>query len=753
MAGIGIFGTGVAGLNANRRALDITSNNIANVNTEGYSRQRAQFSLEGGLPEVNVRRSYDSFISNQVRSNTSNTSYLQSFSELSGQVDNSLSDAQGGIMPSMQRFFNAIQTLSNDPASPTARQSLLSEAETMTGNFNSLGQRLDQLNNSLNGKLNTLTGKINSLSSGIADINQRIFQTQASGLSEPGNLLDKRDQMVQDLSELTSVTTVVQDDGAMNIFIGSGQAVVAGFDSFDLSTQRNGFDPSRMEVMIEAAGGKVDISDLMKGSGEIGGVLDFRSQVLDETRSTLGKMAMGVTAAFNEQNRAGIDLNGQAGGNFFKPINQSSVSVLTHADNRGSAIIDASINNPSQLTGSNYSLERTTSGYQLTRMSDQQVTQLTQFPANPETIDGIEFSLSSGGMAEGDRMLIQPTRDAATAMGVAITNVNDIAAAAPLVSAATFENTGSGMAGDASIADSAAFIAGNYTVEMVTNSGAVADAGATRGTILDNGNDSDLQYELKINDVSVYTQNEVGAALADLDALSAEINLDTANTGVKSYVDNGQLFLTNDPPSPRAISVTEALSTTNGTIEDGDTITGYFGSTLTGLSNPEATTQFNNSADSYIVLDDTNTPVTSNAYTTGSEITFNGMSTSVTGSPNSGDTFSVGPNQNGVGDNRNIMKMADLQSAQKMNGGTTTFSDVYGQMASKVGSSTQQANINLETQSALLVQSQQARDSKSGVNLDEEAANLMRYEQAYQASAQVITVANSMFDTLLNAVR
>ncbi len=753
MANIGMFGAGIAGLNANRRALDITSNNIANVNTEGYSRQRANFSLEGELPEVNARRSYDSFISNQVRSNTSSTSYLKSFSELSGQVDNNLSDAQAGIMPSMQRFFNAIQTVSNDPASPTARQTLLSEAETLAGNFNSLGERLNQLNNGLNGKLNTLTGEINSLSSGIADINQRIFYTQTSGLSEPNTLLDQRDQMIQELSELTQVTTVVQKDGAMNVFIGSGQAVVAGFDSFNLSTERNSFDPSQSEIMIDSAGGKVNISDLMRGSGEIGGVLDFRSQVLNDTRNTLGMMAIGVTSAFNEQNRAGLDLNGRTGGDFFTPIDQSSIGVLTHESNRGSAIIDASISDPNQLTGSDYSLERTTEGYQLTRMSDQQVTKLSQFPVNPEIVDGVEFSLNSGGMAIGDRMLIQPTRNAATTMGVAITNVNDIAAAAPLVSAAAFENTGAGVSGDASIADSTTFIAGNYMVQMATRSGAVADAGATRGTIVDNGNDSDLQYELKINDVPIYIQNEAGTALADLDVLSAEINLDTANTGVKSYVDNGQLFLTNDPPSPRAISVTETLSTTNGTVEDGDTITGYFGATLTGQSNPEVTTTFNKNADSYIVFDDTNTPITSSAYATGSEITFNGISTSVTGLPNSGDTFSVNLNQSGVGDNRNIMKMADLQSLQMMNSGTTTFGDVYGQMASKVGSNTQQANINLETQSALLVQSQQARDAKSGVNLDEEAANLMRYEQAYQASAQVISVANSMFDTLLNAVR
>ncbi len=752
MAGIGMFSIGLAGLNANRKALDVTSNNIANVNTEGYNRQRATFSLENSLPEVNIRRSYDIFLSDQVKNNTTTTSYLRTFAELSGQVDNNLSDAQAGIMPSMQRFFNAIQTVSNDPSSVSVRQTLLSEAETLSSNFNSLGQRLDQINDSLNVKLDSLTGKINSISKGIADINQRIFNSKSSGNSVPENLLDQRDQMVKELSELTSVTTFVQEDGAMNVFIGSGQTIVAGFDSFNLSTQRNGFDPSQMEIMIDSAKGKVEITNLMRGGGEIGGILDFRSQVLDESRSTLGMMAIGISAAFNQQNRAGIDLNGNFGGDFFKPIDQTSVRTLTHQDNLGSALIDASISNPNQLTGSDYSLERTAEGYRLTRLSDKSVTILEQFPSSSETVDGIEFSLSSGGMAEGDRILIQPTHDAATAMVVYISNVNDIAAAAPLVVSTALENTGSGVAAEADISDQATFVSGNYTVHMAANSGAAADGGVSRGTITDNGNDSTLQYELKINGISVFIQSESDSALTDLNALSSEINLDSANTGVKAYVYDDQLFLTNDPPSSRAITITESLTTTSGTIEDGDTITGYFGAVLTGQSNPEVTTTING-VDSYVVTDNSDVPITGDTYTQGSPITFNGITTSINGSPDIGDRFNIAPNQNGVGDNRNMIKMAALQSSRTMNSSTATFDDIYSQMATKVGSNTQQANINLETQTALLIQSQQAMDAKSGVNLDEEAANLMRYEQAYQASAQIISVASSMFETILNAVR
>jgi flagellar hook-associated protein 1 FlgK len=125
----------------------------------------------------------------------------------------------------------------------------------------------------------------------------------------------------------------------------------------------------------------------------------------------------------------------------------------------------------------------------------------------------------------------------------------------------------------------------------------------------------------------------------------------------------------------------------------------------------------------------------------------------MTGSPAVGDTFNLSDNTGGVGDNRNARRLADLQTANLMLGGTASFADTYGALIADVGTKTYQAGSNAGMQESLLAQAEAAKSEVSGVNLDEEAADLLRFQQAYQAAAQVINVANSLFDSLLNAVR
>ena len=107
----------------------------------------------------------------------------------------------------------------------------------------------------------------------------------------------------------------------------------------------------------------------------------------------------------------------------------------------------------------------------------------------------------------------------------------------------------------------------------------------------------------------------------------------------------------------------------------------------------------------------------------------------------------------GVGDNRNALIMADLANLKVMANGTASINDSYSSLVSDVGTATKQAELSSLTQSRVLEQAASARESASGVNLDEEAANLIRYQQAYQAAAQLISVANELFDVVLNAVR
>ena len=136
----------------------------------------------------------------------------------------------------------------------------------------------------------------------------------------------------------------------------------------------------------------------------------------------------------------------------------------------------------------------------------------------------------------------------------------------------------------------------------------------------------------------------------------------------------------------------------------------------------------------------------------GGSFTVAGMTFRVSGTPADGDSFGAAANNGGVGDNGNALALADLQAGLTMEGGTASFQDAYGQLVGDVGTRTRSAQITAEAQVALRAQAQESRDGLSGVNLDEEAADLLRFQQAYQALAQVISVADNTFQTLLGAI-
>ncbi|MFZ6845200.1 flagellar hook-associated protein FlgK [Undibacterium sp. RuTC16W] len=142
-----------------------------------------------------------------------------------------------------------------------------------------------------------------------------------------------------------------------------------------------------------------------------------------------------------------------------------------------------------------------------------------------------------------------------------------------------------------------------------------------------------------------------------------------------------------------------------------------------------------------------NTPVT---YTSGATISFSGVSFNVTGTPQNGDTFTIAQNTNGTGDSRNAVSLAALQTANTVAGGTTSYQGAYAQFVSLVGNKTHELEVTKASETKLLAQSVQAQQSESGVNLDEEAANLLRYQQAYQAAGKLMQIASQLFDVLLS---
>lgn len=137
----------------------------------------------------------------------------------------------------------------------------------------------------------------------------------------------------------------------------------------------------------------------------------------------------------------------------------------------------------------------------------------------------------------------------------------------------------------------------------------------------------------------------------------------------------------------------------------------------------------------------------------GSTYSFGGVSVTMTGKPGNGDKFTIAANNSGVGDTRNIAALGELQTKNIFNNGTATLTSSYAQMVSQVGNKTREVQVNAQAGNALLAQAEGAQADVSGVNLDEEAANLIKYQQAYQASSKVMQIAGTIFDTLLSISR
>ncbi len=328
-----LLGTAVSGLLAYQRALNTTSHNITNVNTPGYSRQRVELSaaspqylggnyVGSGVDVQSVRRVYDQFLGSQVRSTTSLSSQSNATYDLAVQIDNMLADPETGIAPVMQNFFNAVQDLASDPTSTAARQVVLGEGESMTSRFNDLFSRLDDLRNGVNTRIDGQVRDINSLAQSIADVNSDIINAPTGPNGQvSGDLLDRRDQLLNDLSEKVSLSTVQQDDGSVNVFIGNGQSLVVGTSAQKLAAVNDPYDPSRKQVAyIDSSGNSTNITSQLNG-GELGGTLDFRDNVLDPAINDLGRVAIALGETFNDQHKLGQDLNGNIGGDFFKTGN------------------------------------------------------------------------------------------------------------------------------------------------------------------------------------------------------------------------------------------------------------------------------------------------------------------------------------------------------------------------------------------------------------------------------------------------
>jgi flagellar hook-associated protein 1 FlgK len=348
----------------------------------------------------------------------------------------------------MQGFFAAVQGMSNTPADPSARQALLNAGQTLAGQMRSVNSYFQQLRQGVNSQLQSSVTEVNAYAQEIAKLNSQITQaTAASGGLPPNDLLDQRDQVASQLTQLIGAKVVVQDGGIYNVTIGNGQALVMGSNAFALKAVPSAADPSRTSIAYTLANGNtVEMSDSTITGGSIGGLLQYRSQTLDGAQNAIGRLSLALGQAYNTQQGLGVDLTGQIGGNLFK---LGSPVAIANTNNTGAAQVTATIGNTATLTTSDYTLSYDGTNYNLVRASDNQTVASAPGAAAtyPMTLsaDGLDIQVSAP-MAANDAFQIQPTRNVAASLDMAITDPAKIAAAGPMLTTATAANTGTGTA-------------------------------------------------------------------------------------------------------------------------------------------------------------------------------------------------------------------------------------------------------------------------------------------------------------------
>jgi len=428
---------GLTGLMAAQAKLNIATNNISNADTPGYSRQTAiqttqpsqyvGYGYQGlGARVTGIDRAYDQFLQRQLLQSQSQASYYQTYSDQIAPIDNLVADPDAGLSTAMQQFFDAVQEVADNPSDLAARQSMLSQSSVLVNRFQLLSGQLNEIDAGVEQSLSLTAKDITQYGQQIAQLNQQIVRATGAGNgAAPNDLLDQRDQALAQLSQLVNVHSVIDDKGMMTVFIGNGQALVQGVQSATIATQPDPAQPSRTQITYKiGTGSAMVLPESQLSGGQLGALLDFRRQTLEPMQDQLGFVATTLAAKFNEVHESGYGLDGSTGNPYFSGIDLTQPVTTTGSTGSTVAVPFASPLDLSALRPDTYLVSNNNGALSVTRQSDGKVFDVS---AN-SVIDGLDFS-GVTTLQAGETAVIAPYRNAASSIGVAITDPRQIAAA------------------------------------------------------------------------------------------------------------------------------------------------------------------------------------------------------------------------------------------------------------------------------------------------------------------------------------
>lgn len=436
-------------LMAFKRAIDVHSQNVAGVNTEGYVRRTVSLSpgtllesgsgSQGGREDtVVIRRQVDEFLVDQARVTGSNAERARIVAEKAAQLKGLLSADSASLQDSLVSLRDGFDGLASQPTSAYARDTLMSRLESTISRLRDLDDRIRLYEGEIDSRISSEVDTLNALTKQVADLNRKIASGSVENSSANSTLLDMRDRAVDRIAQKVSVRVLPGINGALSVSTKFGVSLVDGLDSATLTTIPDPYQRDRLMVALVTDSKINEISDQF-GGGTIGGLLETRSTLIDPSRNQLGRVAAGLAMLLNDQNKQGVTPTGAAGTNI---VTIGGPLVMARSGNTGTATINASIDDVKKLTAGDYLVERSGTNWVVRRSDTLEAVTTTGAgtAASPIKFEGLALVIS-GTPANADRFLIRPTRDAVTGLALTTTNSQAVAAAKAGSGAGSGDNT------------------------------------------------------------------------------------------------------------------------------------------------------------------------------------------------------------------------------------------------------------------------------------------------------------------------
>ena len=427
------------GLLAQQLAIEVTGQNVANIETEGYSRQDVSFEANtprghikyGGLHQLgtgvriaSIERAHDQFLFTQIMDEGDLTGSTEVKKEIFEQLEVLFNEGSGrSLNDALSLFFSSIHDLATNARGLPERVDLISKAEHLASTFNQTGNQLFKIQRNIDATIDTEVAEINTLTTQIGKLNESIHANEPTSQYKANDLRDNRDRLVKELSKKIDIQLVQESDNQISLTLKDGTALVLKDQVFDLSTSINANNESFNDVYIDIGSTTKNITSTIKG-GELRGYLDMRDTKVESVLDKMNILSGSFIQEFNSIHREGFGIDGSSGLDFFTPLD---VTVDHDADNTGTAVVSMTNASPTTVsvdefeiafTGSNeFTLNNLT-----TNASSGTFTFTTGSTFNIK--DGFAVAIS-GTAASGDKVTFSVSEDAASLMSVSSTITAD----------------------------------------------------------------------------------------------------------------------------------------------------------------------------------------------------------------------------------------------------------------------------------------------------------------------------------------